>query len=90
MKAKAFLVGLSSGVLLVVNWRPLLKSGIKTGLKVGSHIQRVAVRGAENVGDVAHEARSELFFERLEHSSHQAAAAQEPTAAPAASATGTP
>ncbi len=74
VKGKAFLVGLSSGVLLVVNWRPLLKGGVKTGLKVGSRVQRAAVRGAENIADVAHEARSELLLERLEHNAHQAAA----------------
>lgn len=88
MKAKAFLVGMSSGVLVVVNWRPLVKIGVKTGLKVGSHIQRVAVRGAENIGDVAHEARSELLFERRQHNSHEPAAAQEHTGTSAANVTG--
>jgi hypothetical protein len=64
-KTKSFLVGLSSGVLLVANWRSLLKVGIKTGLRVGSDVQRAAARGAENLADIADEARAELLLEGL-------------------------
>lgn len=57
---KAFLLGLCSGVVVVVKWRPLLKTGIKAGMRGASEVQRAAVRGMENVADVTHEVRSEM------------------------------
>ena len=68
---KSFFLGLCSGALLVTNWRPLLKAGIKSGLRLGSGVQRAAVRGAENVADVTHEARSELNIDNLRGNSHR-------------------
>ena len=64
-RTKAFLVGLSSGALLFAKWRDLLKTTIKVGLRTSARAQQIAVRGAENIGDVAHDARSELAQDRL-------------------------
>ena len=56
----AFLVGLSSGALLITRGRVLLKGGIKVGLRSGLKLREIAVRGAENLSDVTQEAVSEL------------------------------
>ncbi len=64
-RTKAFLVGLSSGALLLAKWRDLLKATIKVTLRASSRAQKIAVRGVENIGDIAHEARSELAPDRL-------------------------
>jgi hypothetical protein len=56
----AFLVGLSSGALLIARGRVLLKGGIKVGLRSGVKLREMAVRGAENLSDVTQEAVSEL------------------------------
>ncbi len=60
-RGRTFLVGLSSGALLVANWRSVLKAGVKTGMHLGLKVQSLAARGAENVADVTHEARVEMM-----------------------------
>ncbi len=64
-RTKAFLVGLSSGALIFAKWRDILKATIKIGLRASAGAQRIAVRGAENIGDITHEARSELAQDPL-------------------------
>ena len=59
-RGMAFLVGLSSGALLITRGRVLLKGGIKVGLRSGLKLREIAVRGAENLSDVTQEAVSEL------------------------------
>jgi hypothetical protein len=59
-RGTAFLVGLSSGALLIARGRVLLKGGIKVGLRSGLKLREIAVRGAENLSDVTQEAVSEL------------------------------
>ena len=59
-RGTAFVVGLSSGALLVVRGRALLKGGIKVGLRSGLKLREIAVRGAENLSDVTQEAMSEI------------------------------
>jgi hypothetical protein len=61
-RATAFLVGLSSGVLVVAKGRDLLKGGIKAGVRSGLKLREMAVRGAENLSDVTQEAVSELHL----------------------------
>ena len=59
-RGTAFLVGLSSGALMVMKGRVLLKGGIKVALRSGLKLREIAVRGAENLSDVTQEAMSEL------------------------------
>jgi hypothetical protein len=61
-RGTAFLVGLSSGVLIVAKGRVLLKGGVKAGIRSGLKLREMAVRGAENLSDVTQEAVSELYL----------------------------
>jgi hypothetical protein len=82
---KSFFIGLCSGAVLVSNWRAVLKAGVKSGLRIGAGVQRAAVRGAENVADVTHEARSEIDVDRVAGNSyHPPGAAPREKAAPPA------
>lgn len=55
-----FVAGICSGIVLVANWRPLAKAGIKAGLRGARHVQMFSARSAENLSDIASEARQEL------------------------------
>lgn len=57
---RAFAVGLASGVVLVTKWRPLLKEGIRTGIRATAVFQEASVKAMENVADVAYEVRAEM------------------------------
>ncbi len=59
-KKVVFVVGVCSGVLLSANWRTVLKFSTKTAMRGVGRVQRLAVKSAENISDVAHQARSEL------------------------------
>lgn len=81
---KSFVLGVCSGTLLVTNWRSVLKAGIKGGLRLGSSVQRAAVRGAENVADLTHEVRSEVSSEALRANSNGSGREQREGVAPSA------
>ena len=81
------LIGISSGALLAANWRTVLKAGVKAGISAGLRMQALAVRGAENVADVTHEARSELHVALRAKQAQQAAAAEQANGAGAAGGT---
>ncbi|MDQ4096281.1 MAG: hypothetical protein M3144_00200 [Actinomycetota bacterium] len=59
-RAKAYVLGLCTGAVLVVNWRPLTKQAVKAGVTGMDSLKRAAVRGAENLSDVTHEALWEM------------------------------
>lgn len=60
-KKEMFAVGLGAGILVAANWHALVKGTIKIGLKGAARLQRVALKSAESLSDVTHEARTELF-----------------------------
>jgi hypothetical protein len=59
-RRRAFLVGLSSGALVAVNGRTILKGGVKLAVRSGFRLRQIAARSAENLSDVVAEAVSEL------------------------------
>ena len=59
-KKELFAYGIGAGLLLAANWRRIAKGGIKAGLRGAVAVQRIAVRTAESVSDVTHEAVTEI------------------------------
>jgi len=60
MKKTTYLLGLASGVVLALNWRPLLKESIKVGVKVGREVKRVSAETLEDIEDAKAEAMHDL------------------------------
>jgi hypothetical protein len=64
MKKTTYLLGLASGVVLALNWRPLLKESIKVGVKVGREVKRVSAETLEDIEDAKAEAMHDLEEEK--------------------------
>lgn len=59
-KNMSFLLGLTAGVLLAANWRPLAKKGIQAGIVAGRKLKEVSEQAMEDMEDLAAEATEEL------------------------------
>lgn len=62
---QSFAVGLCVGSAAAAKWRPLVKVGVKAGIKGTARLTRTALRCAEDLVDVIQEARCELAEEGL-------------------------
>jgi hypothetical protein len=83
MKKTTYLLGLASGVVLALNWKPILKESIKVGVKVGREVKRVSAETLEDLEDAKAEAMHDLEEEEKaarENAKH-AAGHQSPGAA---------
>ena len=60
MKKITYILGLASGVVLALNWKPLLKESIKFGVKVGREVKRVSAETLEDLEDAKAEAMHDL------------------------------
>lgn len=60
---KTFLVGLALGVVISQFWRPLAKTGIKTGIRVGRKVKELSQQAMEDLNDMAAEAGEEIMQE---------------------------
>jgi len=63
MKKTTYILGLASGVVLALNWKPLLKEGIKVGVKIGREVKRVSAETLEDLEDAKAEAMHDLAEE---------------------------
>ena len=63
MKKTTYILGLASGAILALNWRLLLKEGIKVGVKVGREVKRVSAETMEDIEDAKAEAMQDLAEE---------------------------
>jgi hypothetical protein len=63
MKKTTYILGLASGVVLALNWKLLLKEGIKVGVKVGREVKRVSAETLEDLEDAKAEAMHDLAEE---------------------------
>jgi len=63
MKKTTYVLGLASGALLALNWRFLLKEGVKVGVKAGREIKKVSAQTLEDIQDASAEALQDLAAE---------------------------
>lgn len=63
MKKTAYVLGIASGVALALNWRFLVKEGVKAGVKVGREIKKVSAKALEDIEDAKAEAMQDLAEE---------------------------
>jgi hypothetical protein len=64
MKKTTYMLGLASGVVLALNWKLLVKEGIKAGVKVGREVKRVSAETLEDLEDAKAEAMHDLAQEQ--------------------------
>jgi len=83
MKKTTYLLGLASGVVLALNWKPLLKESIKVGVKVGREVKRVSAETLEDLEDAKAEAMHDL--EEEEKKARQSAKHDDGSRSPGAS-----
>lgn len=60
MKKPSYLLGLASGVILLYNWKFLVKEGVKIGVKVGREVKKVSAKTLEDLEDATAEAMQDL------------------------------
>jgi hypothetical protein len=60
MKKTTYVLGIASGALLALNWRFLLKEGVKAGVKVGREVKKVSAQTLEDIQDASAEALQDL------------------------------
>jgi len=58
-KYGTFMLGLCAGAGIAAKWRPLLRMSVKHGIAETAHLSRSALRYAEDLSDLIHEARFE-------------------------------
>jgi hypothetical protein len=63
MKKTTYILGLASGAILALNWRLLVKEGIKISVKVGREVKRVSAETMEDIEDAKAEAMQDLADE---------------------------
>jgi hypothetical protein len=63
MKKTTYILGLASGVVLALNWKILLREGIKISVKVGREVKRVSAGALEDLQDAKAEAMHDLAEE---------------------------
>lgn len=60
MKRTIYLLGVVSGVVIAKYWKPLVKEGVKAGVRAGQAVRRVSEEALEDIQDASAEALEEL------------------------------